>query len=235
VDRAELSQKLDRLVTHRLSSTGMASEYWAEMLGAVDRKELMRAVVACVKIIVPDWQAENSNDERPKRAVEAAEAWLASPSEEAVKHAKEVAKACTAARNETFGRGHRVPEAAREVAKASGALEKTHLFDALEAVEAELLARVALVGEYARGPEQRKLIVETLRAVLVPKIVEEPKAAAAVVDSTPVPYAASGHFVVGQRIDHKKFGLVNVVAAQDNWIEVALPDGTTKRLTHKPA
>ena len=235
MERALLESKLDRLVTYRLSTTGLASLHWAEVLGDVERDPLMRAVIEVVKIVVPDWEAEQSGDLRARRAVEAAEAWLAQPSDEALAHAKACAKACTAARNDTFGRGHRVPEAARAVARAAGALDGTHLFDALESTEGELLARIVLVGEYERGPAQRALIVSTLRRVLCPPIAAPAAAAPLAVDTTPVPYAASGRFVVGQRLEHKKFGLVKVVQAEATSIEVELAYGTKKKLVHAPA
>lgn len=233
MDRERISAKLDRLVSYRLSTTGMASEHWAEILGEMDRTATMRAVASAVKIVLPDWEAEQNGDSRPRKALEAAEAWLAAPTEASVEVAKTAAKACTGARNDTFGRGHHVPEAARSLARAAGAIEGPHLYDALAAVEAELLARINLVGEYERGPEQRKTIVGLLRAELVPPLAPAAPAAAPV-DTTPVPYAASGHFVVGQRLEHKKFGLVTVVAADATWIEVELADGSKKRLAHKP-
>lgn len=233
MDRDQIAAKLDRLVSYRLSATGMASEHWAEILGEMDRTAMMRAVASGVKIVLPDWEAEQNGDRRPRAALEAAEAWLAAPTEANVEVAKTAAKACTGARNDTFGRGHHVPEAARSLGRAAGALDGAHLFDALAAIEAELLARIALVGEYARGPEQRKTIVGLLRTELLPPI-EPAKPAAAPVDTTPVPYAASGHFVVGQRLEHKKFGLVTVAAADTTWIEVELSDGSKKRLAHKP-
>lgn len=233
MERERIATKLDRLVSYRLSTSGMASEHWAEILGEMDRMAIMRAVASAVKIVLPDWEAEQNGDARPRKALEAAEAWLAAPSEANGELAKTAAKACTGARNDTFGRGHHVPEAARSLARAAGALDGPHLFDALAAAEAELLARINLVGEYERGPEQRKTIVALLRTELLPPL--EPAApAAAPVDTTPVPYAASGHFVLGQRLEHKKFGLVTVVLADTTWIEVELTDGSKKRLVHKP-
>lgn len=236
VDRALWATRLDRLVTYRLSSTGLVSLHWAERLGELDRSELMRAVIEAVGLVIPDWEAERPTDLRPRHALDAARAWLEHPSDEARAHARAMAKACTAARTETFGQGHRVPEAARAVARAAGALDGEHLFDALEAVEAELLARVALVGEYERGVDQRRAIVDALRRVLVPPLAEaaptipEPVP----VDTTPVPYAASAHFTLGQHLDHKKFGRVVVIAVDETWIEVELADGSRKRLAHKP-
>ena len=50
----------------------------------------------------------------------------------------------------------------------------------------------------------------------------------------PVPYNADSHFDLGQRITHKKFGEIVVVSVGETWIETELPDGSKKRLAHKP-
>jgi hypothetical protein len=47
-------------------------------------------------------------------------------------------------------------------------------------------------------------------------------------------YSASGNFAVGQKLTHAKFGDLVVTAAGDKWIDVQLPDGSTKRLAQKP-
>ena len=58
--------------------------------------------------------------------------------------------------------------------------------------------------------------------------------AAAPTDTGPVPYAASGHFEVGRKLTHPKFGNLVVTASVDKTIDVQLEDGTTKRLAQKP-
>src|SRR5207245_339490 len=50
----------------------------------------------------------------------------------------------------------------------------------------------------------------------------------------PVPYSPDSHFELGQTLRHKKFGNVSVTSVGETWIEVGLPDGTKKRLAHKP-
>jgi hypothetical protein len=169
------------------------------------------------------------DDRRPQAAIDAAEAWIAAKNADALGPAKAAAKECTAARGELFGRDHRVPEAARALAWAAGAKDSDHIWDALTAIEGELLARIALRAEYQRAPEQRRAIVDTLRSVLVPA--EEAAPAAA---QGPVPYTFSGNFSVGQQLVHAKFGNVIVAAAGDKWIDVTLEDGSTKRLAQKP-
>ena len=52
--------------------------------------------------------------------------------------------------------------------------------------------------------------------------------------SGPVPYSADGHFELGQRVTHKKFGEISVTSVGETWIEVELADGSKKRLAHKP-
>jgi len=216
---------------------GLPATAWAEKLDGIDRNEILRAAIAVVKLLVQDWADQHKDDKRPQKAIEAAEAWLANPGPEALAQAKAAAKDCTAARNETFGRDHRVPQAARNVAWAAGAKDNdmSTIWDAIANTEEELLARIALLSEYHRGPEQRRLVVDTIRKVLLPP---EPSAdsppSLSPENQAPVPYNADGHFNLGQRIIHKKFGEIVVTSVGETWIEVELPDATKKRLAHKP-
>src|SRR5262249_5461516 len=109
------------------------------------------------------------------------------------------------------------------------------IFDAIQSVEEELLARIALMSEYHRGPEQRRAIADILKKHVLPP---EPPAAAqgpeSLAPTGPVPYNADGHFDLGQRLTHKKFGEVVVTSVGETWIEVELPDASKKRLAHKP-
>jgi hypothetical protein len=236
VERAALAAKLDRVLAMRVDlQKGLASETWAETLDGVDRDLLLRAAIAVVReLVVQEWADRRRDDKRPQRALEAAEAWLAAPTPDAVAHAKALAKDCTAARNETFGTLHRFVEAARAVAWTVGAKDSAHVFEALTVVEEELLARVSLTSEYHLAPEQRKAVVAVLRRVLLPPEKTEAAAPAVPRDGPPVPYSADAHFEVGQKLSHKKFGELAVTGAGETWIEVELPDGTKKRLAHKP-
>ncbi|HEU0030721.1 MAG TPA: hypothetical protein VFQ53_08810 [Kofleriaceae bacterium] len=191
---------------------------------------LMRAVIEATRtLILGEWESKRPDDRRPQQALEATEAWLATKSDEAAQQAKAAAKECTAARNETFGTDHRIPEAARAVAWAVTAKDNSNLWEALAAIEGELLARVNLVAEYHRIPEQRRALLAVLRKMFEPK--PEPETP---VHTGPVPYSASGNFAVGQQLTHAKFGDLVVTAAGDKWIDVQLTDGTTKRLAQKP-
>lgn len=237
VDRAEISAKLDRLLTLRGDpAKGLPATTWAEQLEGADRSALLRAAIEAVRsLVIQDWADKRRQDKRPQDALAAAEQWLASPGEDALKAAKNAAKACTAAKNETFGTDHRVAEAARAVAWAAGDKDNTHIFEAFALVEHELLARIGLLSEYHRGPEMRRAVVDAIRGVLVPP--EQAAPAAGPVsksDGAPVPYNADGHFDLGQRLTHKKFGEVVVTSVGETWIEVELPDASKKRLAHKP-
>jgi len=212
---------------------GLPVSAWATNLDDLDRDLLLRAAIEATRtLILPEWESKRPDDRRPQLALEATEAWIATKSVEAIANAKIAAKDCTAARNETFGTDHRVPEAARALAWAASAKDKdnANIWDALTAIEGELLARIALVAEYHRGPEQRRAIISVLRRVLEPP----PAPADQPAHTGPVPYAASGNFSVGQQLVHAKFGDVVVTAAGDKWIDVQLADGTTKRLAQKP-
>lgn len=226
-----LPERLDRLAALRGDPAhGIPVTAWATNLDDIDRDLLMRAVIEAIRtLILPDWEAKRTDDRRPQDALAAAEAWLETRSAEAVNNAKNAAKACTAARNDTYGYDHRIADAARGMAWAVTAKDNEPIWESLAAIEEELLARVALVGEYHRVPEQRKAILGVLRKVLIP-----PAPVVAPEDAPPVPYSASGHFAVGQKLIHKMFGDIVVSAAQGNTIDVTLPDGSTKRLAHKP-
>jgi len=223
--------RFERLAALRGDSVkGLAESAWTTNLGDVDREVLIRALIAATRtLILDEWTSKRPDDRRPQAALEATEAWLASKSEDAAAAAKAAAKDCTAARNETFGTDHRIPEAARACAWAITAKDNSDLWQGLVAIEQELLARVNLVAEYHRIPEQRKALLAVLKKVIEPK--QEETAAA---PSGPVPYSASGNFAVGQQLTHVKFGDLVVTAAGDKWIDVKLPDGTTKRLAQKP-
>jgi len=227
-----MNERFDRLVTLRGDPvTGLPASAWETNLGDLDRDQVLRAVIAVIRsLLLPEWEARRADDRRPQLALEATEAWIDSKTPAAVAHAKAKAKDCTAARNDTFGYVHRVPEAARALAWAAGAKDSKHIWEALTAIEEELLARIAMVSEYHRQPEQRRAIVELLRKTLVPAPeTDTPEPA-----SGPIPYSASGNVSVGQQLVHAKFGNMVVSAAGDKWIDVDLEDGSKKRLAQKP-
>ena len=226
-----LQEKFDRLAAIRGDTVkGLPSTAWAANLDDQDRDQLMRAAIAATRaLILPEWESKRPDDRRPQLALEAAEAWIATKSPDAIAQAKATAKECTAARNETFGYDHRIPEAARACAWAVAAKDNAHIWDAFGAIEEELLARVQLVAEYHRAPEQRRALLGVIRQVLEPPAVDDGPAV-----TGPVPYAASGSFTVGQQLTHVKFGTLVVTAAAATTIDVQLEDGTTKRLAHKP-
>ena len=209
---------------------GIPTSAWATNLEGLDRDLLLRAVIDTIRVLLlPEWESKRPDDRRPQLALEATEAWLVSKTEEKVLTVKAAAKDCTAARNETFGKDHRVADAARGMAWAVTAKDSTPIWESLQNIEQELLARVTLVAEYQRLPEQRKAILKALQRVLDPP----PAPAAPAVVGTAA-YSASGNFVVGQALTHPKFGDLVVTAAGDKWIDVKLPDGSTKRLAQKP-
>lgn len=237
MDRAALTAKFDRLLALRGDPVkGLPASDWAAALESVPQDVLMRAAIAMVRgLVLEEWAERRKEDLRPQKALEATEAWLASPTAEALKAVKAAAKDCTAARNETFGDGHRVPQAARHIAWTASAEDASGIFDAIQSVEEELLARIALMAEYHRGPEQRRAIADALKKVILPP---EPTAENGKSESRaasgPLPYSADGRFELGQQLTHKKFGDVVVTSVGETWIEVELPDASKKRLAHKP-
>ncbi len=225
-----LTERFDRLAAIRGDTVkGLPVSAWNANLGDLDRELLMRAAIeATRKLILPEWESKRPTDRRPQVALEAVEAWLASKSDDATAQVKAAAKDCTAARNETFGYDHRIAEAARAIAWAVTAKDNVPIWEALGAIEEELLARVQLVAEYHRTPEQRRALLGVLRRVIEPPKETEPAV------TGPVPYSASGTFRVGQTLTHVKFGTLTVTAVNGSAIEVTLEDGSTKKLAHKP-
>lgn len=236
MDRAALIGKFDRLLALRGDPVkGLPATEWAGALETVPRDVLIRAAIEMVRsLILQEWADRRKDDLRPQKALEAIEAWLGSPTSDALKVVKNAAKDCTAARNDTFGDGHRVPQAARHVAWTCGADTSEGIFDAIQSVEEELLARIALLSEYHRGPEQRRAIADILKKHVLPPEPAAERGPESLAPSGPVPYNADGHFELGQRLTHKKFGEVVVTSVGETWIEVELPDATKKRLAHKP-
>lgn len=224
-------ERFERLAALRGDSVkGIPATAWATNLDDIDRDQLIRALIEATRaLILEEWTHKRPEDRRPHVALETTEAWLVAKSDDALDAVKAAAKDCTAARGETLGTDHRIPEAARACAWATNAKDKSDIWEGLVAIEGELLARVNLVAEYHRIPEQRKSLIAVLRRVLEPKPVDDTP-----VVTGPVPYSASGNFTVGQQLVHAKFGDLVVTAAGDKWIDVTLPDGSTKRLAQKP-
>lgn len=236
VDRAALTAKFDRLLALRGDPVkGLPATDWQAALEGVPIETLMKASIDMVRsLILEEWSDRRKDDLRPQKALDATEAWLKSPTAENLKIVKATAKDCTAARNDTFGDGHRVPQAARHVAWTAGNDDISGIFEAIQSVEEELLARIALMSEFHRGPEMRRAVADVLKKHILPP---EPKAAPSpdsLAPKGPVPYNADGHFELGQKLTHKKFGDVVVTSVGETWIEVELPDASKKRLAHKP-
>jgi hypothetical protein len=236
VDRAALTAKFDRLLALRGDPVkGLPATDWQAALEGIPRETLMKADIEMIRaLILEEWADRRKDDRRPQIALDATEAWLAKPSAENLKTVKGAAKECTAARNDTFGDGHRVPQAARHVAWTAGNDDASGLFEAIQSVEEELLARIALMSEYHRGPEMRRSIAEILKKHLLPPEAPPQPSPDSLAPKGPVPYNADSHFELGQKIIHKKFGEITATSVGETWIEVELPDGTKKRLAHKP-
>lgn len=224
-------ERFERLAALRGDSVkGIPATAWATNLDDVERDVLIRALIEATRtLILDEWTSKRPDDRRPVKALEATEAWLQHKTDDHLDAVKAAAKDCTAARGETFGTDHRIPEAARAAAWATSAKDKSDIWEGLVAIEVELLARVNLVAEYHRIPECRRSLIAALKRVIEPEPVEDKP-----VPTGPVPYSASGNFTVGQQLTHAKFGDLVVTAAGDKWIDVTLPDGTTKRLAQKP-
>ena len=124
-----LSERFDRLAAIRGDTTkGLPTSAWNANLSDLDRDLLLRAAIHATRtLILPEGEIKRAEDRRPQQALEAVEAWLKSKSDDAAAQAKAAAKECTAARNETFGNDHRIPEAARAIAWAIAAKDNTQI------------------------------------------------------------------------------------------------------------
>jgi len=162
------SDRFQRLIdAYDPETAGHRTSDWEANLGDLDRDRLLRAVIASVRaLVLPGWLARRPDDRRPQLAVDAAERWLTAKSPATVGHALAKAKACTAARKDSFGYDHRIAEAARAVASATGEHSYRHIWEALRCVEEELLWRLSLAGEYVQEPEVRAAIIAVLRREL---------------------------------------------------------------------
>jgi hypothetical protein len=234
MEKERVVSKLDLLERLRGDPLkGLPENLWAEHLAEMDRPQLFEAGLAIVReLLIPDWLDAHGKDVRPQAVLEAAVAWQSAPTAANTLAVKEASKACTAAKQETWGRDHRVPEAARAVAKAILAGTPETLFEALALTEEELLARLLLFNDLERSPEQRRAIVSILRKHLLPAEQEAPRMS--ITELPPAPYSPESHFELGQRIAHKKFGECVATSVGETWIEIETPAGEKKRLAHKP-
>ena len=115
-----IEERLTRLASLRGDpANGIPVSAWSTNLDDLDRDLLLRAAIHVTRtLMIPEWESKRAEDRRPQLALEAAESWLATKSPDAIANAKLTAKECTAARNETFGTDHRIPEAARSSSPA---------------------------------------------------------------------------------------------------------------------
>jgi hypothetical protein len=124
------------------------------------RDDAIRAAAAVVEMLLPEWEAGHPRDTAPIRAVAAVRKTPSTVDEDLLRHAKALAKACTASRARSVGYEHRIAEAARELAYASSAGTDVSAMlsvgRALAEVEEHLLYRLSVEGQYGREMEARR-------------------------------------------------------------------------------
>jgi hypothetical protein len=231
---SDISKKLEILERLRGDPTkGLAAAAWQEHLSEVPYLDLARAcMVLAEQLLIPGWVEMRGKDERPQQALAAMTALLQESNATTVLALKEASKACTAAKQETYGQDHRVPEAIREIGKAILSKEAAPLFDTLALAEEELVNKQLLFSHFEEAAKQRSAMLNVLREHLVPKVDDAPRMS--ITDMPPAPYSPEAHFSLGQRIAHKKFGEIVVVSVGETWIEAETKEGEKKRLAHKP-
>jgi hypothetical protein len=209
---------------------------WLEHLSLFDRKVLVRAAIEVVSTILDEWTANRPDDKRPLKAVDAANGYLMKPGENTKGYALAAAKACTAARKDSFGYEHRIAEAARAVARAAVAnSHKTTIEAVVEAIsktEEHILYRYAVDAIYNKEVEVRSELLSVVRNVLL-----SPNTSVNDLQTNsefdPVGYSASGSFNIGQKVAHSKFGICKVIDKSESWIEIETENGETKKLAHQ--
>ena len=187
VERAALAAKLDKLLAMRGDPVkGLPATVWAEALRRASRESSSFAPSSrsFARSSCPSGPiAARTTGARRRRSRRSKHGSRSPPRPRRSSQCKAAAKACTAARGETFGDQHRVPEAARALAWAVGPKEAAPIFDAL-ACERRGAARAHRAdAEYHLGPQQRRNIVDALRRVLLPP---EAPVEEAVVSKAPV-------------------------------------------------
>lgn len=235
MERDDILRKLDVLERLRGDPTkGLPVAIWQEHLEGVPYLDLARACLRLAQdLLIPGWVEMRGKDMRPQQALEATRALMREASAANIAAVKEASKACTAAKQETYGQEHRVPESIREIAKAVLSKEGAPLFEALSLAEEELVNRQLIFSHFEEAAKQRAAILSVLRDVLAPKK-EDGAPRISITDLPPAPYSPESHFALGQRIAHKKFGEIVVTSVGETWIEAETKEGEKKRLAHKP-
>jgi hypothetical protein len=231
---SDILKNLDILERLRGDPTkGLAATVWQEHLRDVPYLDLARAcMVLAQDLLIPGWVEMRGKDERPQQALAAMTALLLDANATNVAALKEASKACTAAKQETYGQDHRVPESIREIGKAILSKEAVPLFDTLALAEEELVNKQLLFSHFEEAAKQRAAMIRILRDQLLPKEADAPRMS--ITDMPPVPYSPESNFSLGQRITHKKFGEIIVTSVGETWIEAETKEGEKKRLAHKP-
>jgi len=147
-------------------------ENWADQVANVPPEHLLAAIIALSRELLEEWNSARPADKRPERALDAANALLKKDrTENAVQHARAVAKACTQARKDSLGYQHRIAEAARCVAIAAAAKPKSRerfaaMREALEKVEEHRVYRLSVEGIYDKERAVRLSMIESLNQAL---------------------------------------------------------------------
>jgi hypothetical protein len=149
---------------------------WMDGLRPYATADVLRGAVAVVRMVLPDWCTSRPTDRRPTMAVEAAEEWLACPTQNLAAHARLVAKECTKARAASLGYEHRIAEAARAVAQAAAARSEEDIrslaIEAIAKVEEHTLYKYSVDAIYGKETEVRRGIIAVLRSVLASQAAE---------------------------------------------------------------
>lgn len=147
------------------------AESWPAQATTLQPDRLLAAILGLTRELLEEWASTRPTDKRPARALDAAQVLLQRRTENAVLHARAVAKACTKARKDSFGYEHRIAEAARSVANAAAARpgseqRHTEMCEALAKIEEHRLCAYANKAIYGKEHEVRTSMLKSLNFVL---------------------------------------------------------------------
>jgi len=119
--------------------------------------------------VLPVWEAEFSEDMRPRKAIEAAKAWIANPCKETVDASRAAAANAANAANAAYATAHAACAAANAAANAANAANAATAH-AAHAANAAAAAKAAYAVSHAADAANRRLYTHNKLVQLLPHL-----------------------------------------------------------------